>query len=418
MSVQEHSQADGAQIVQESFKGEVWQEFYLERDFTTGYIRIKNRNSNKYLGVENNSSAHDTDIKQYAYSKNSAGQQFKIERISGGETIKIIPRTGEGLSPQRVVCVANYAINSDGVHIQQRDFGANDGYYRDEWYAYKFDRSSDFGKLVVNMQKLYELAQEYSELQHSLNPDAPEINPTELTMQYIRRLAYNSDYDDGLNKWYYAAGPICQPFVNYVYTENPALCNYFNHDKEWEITDFDNQEFEINHLAATYNVLLYNSIVPAIYEDEVDDLGGWGGDLRSSVPIIMRDVNYSNDYNTVYNATYNYIGTGSNFNMPDLLADVDAYNLYKMEGADSPAERFLHYYYGGQYLKRFTFFIGEQSYTNIYERSKHILTMTELDLVWPIKNVNTGENLILTDTQIEAICDAYTTYIIDQADDE
>ena len=29
MSVQEHSQADGAQIVQESFKGEIWQEFYL-----------------------------------------------------------------------------------------------------------------------------------------------------------------------------------------------------------------------------------------------------------------------------------------------------------------------------------------------------------------------------------------------------
>ena len=64
MSVEGHSQADGAQIIQESFKGEVWQEFYLSRDFMTGYITIKNRHSGKYLSVLNNSGAHDTDIKQ------------------------------------------------------------------------------------------------------------------------------------------------------------------------------------------------------------------------------------------------------------------------------------------------------------------------------------------------------------------
>ena len=424
MSVQEHSQADGAQIVQESFKGEVWQEFYLERDFTTGYIRIKNRNSNKYLGVENNSSAHDTDIKQYAYSKNSAGQQFKIERISGGETIKIIPRTGEGLSPQRVVCVANYVINSDGVHIQQRDFGANDGYYRDEWYAYKFDRSSDFGKLVVNMQKLYELAQEYSELQHSLNPDAPEINPTELTMQYIRRDKYNSNYSGGI-EWILATGTIDNKFVDRVERLSPELHTYFLHSEEWIINlpNANEDKIDITHLAAIYNSLLYDSIAPIHYEDDVDDLSGWGGDLRSSVPVIMRDVNYSDDYNTVYNATYNYIGTGGNFNMPDLLADVDAYNLYKMTKPDSPAARFFEYYYEGGYLKRFTDFIGNKSYANIYNRCERMITMVPLEWFWAIKKVDengndTNEDLILTDTQIEAICDAYTTYIIDQTANE
>ena len=144
MSVEGQSTAAGAQIIQESYKGELWQEFYLQRDFTTGYIRIKNRNSSQYLGVENNSSAHDADIKQYAYSASGIGQQFKIERISGGDTIKIIPRTGEGQTPQRVVCVANYIANTDGVHIKQRDFGANDGYYRDEWYVYsKIEPSGD-----------------------------------------------------------------------------------------------------------------------------------------------------------------------------------------------------------------------------------------------------------------------------------
>ena len=91
-----------------------------------------------------------------------------------------------------------------------------------------------------------------------------------------------------------------------------------------------------------------------------------------------------------------------------------------MEGekTDSSAERFLDYYYGGQYLKRFTSFIGEQNYADIYNRSERMITMVPLEWFWPIKNVDTGEDLILTDIQIEAICDAYTTYIIDQTINE
>ena len=427
MSVEGHSQADGAQIIQESFKGEVWQEFYLSRDFMTGYITIKNRHSGKYLSVLNNSGEHDTDIKQDSLptagniSSAETGQQFKIERISGEDTIKIIPRTGEGYTPQRVVCVANYPLNFnfDGVHVKQRDFGANDGYYRDEWYAYKLDRSSDLGELIVNMQKLYELAKEYSELQHSQNPDAPEINPTELTMQYIRRGLYNSTYEDGF-EWILATGTIDDEFVDRVERLNPELHTYFDHVEEWEINlpNSDGVKIDMTHLAAIYNSLLYDSVAPLHYEDDVDDLSGWGGDLRQSVPYIMSEVNYSNDYDTVYNATYNYIGAGDYFRKADLLADVDAYNLYNIEGTDSPAERFLDYYYGGQYLKRFTSFIGEQNYADIYNRSERMITMVPLEWFWPIKNVDTGEDLILTDIQIEAICDAYTTYIIDQTINE
>ena len=133
--------------------------------------------------------------------------------------------------------------------------------------------------------------------------------------------------------------------------------------------------------------------------------------------------NYYNHYDTVYNATYNYIGNGSYFNQADLLADVDAYNLYNMEGTDSLAERFLVYYYGGKYLNRFTDFIGEQNYADIYNRSERMITMVPLEWFWPIKKVDaegndTDEDLILTETQIEAICDAYTTYIIDQTINE
>ena len=421
MSVEGHSTAAGAQIIQESYKGELWQEFYLQRDFTTGYIRIKNRNSSQYLGVENNSSAHDADIKQYAYSASSIGQQFKIERISGGDTIKIIPRTGEGQTPQRVVCVANYIDNTDGVHIKQRDFGANDGYYRDEWYVYKFDRSSEFGELVNNMQKLYELAQTYSVLQLLADPTSTELNPVELTMQYIRRGVYNSNYPGGI-QWLLATGSVNQQFVAYVANHKQALHDYFNHTSEWIIEADNGDKIDMTHLAAVYNSLLYDSIAPFSFEQDVDDLSGWGGDLRSSVPYIMKNVSYSNDYQTIYRAAYDYIGHEGNFNMPDLLSDVDACNLYNMQGSNNPAEKFLDYYYGGMDSKRFTYFVGDLSYAEIYSRSESMITMTALDWVWPIKKIDengndTDEDLILTDTQIEAICDAYTTYIIDKTGD-
>ena len=427
MSVEGHSQADGAQIIQESFKGEVWQEFYLSRDFMTGYITIKNRHSGKYLSVLNNSGEHDTDIKQDSLptagniSSAETGQQFKIERISGEDTIKIIPRTGEGFTPQRVVCVANYVTNSDGVHVKQRDFGANDNYYRDEWYVHKFDASSELGIFIINFYKLYKMAEVFANSQ-SPAPDLPDIDPEKLTLQYIRRGVYNSDYQDGLNMWFYATGEVDESFINYIKNRDLELHNYFNHSQEWLIDISQYEEIDITHWAATYNGIIHNSFT-FMYEDEVDDLCGWGGDLRQSVPIIMRDINYSNDYNTVYNATYNYIGNGKYFNMPDLLADIDAYNMDNMPYSMSIGDKLVDYYYNNGYIKRFTNFIGTQSYMDIYNRSKRILTMTELEWVWAMEKAgpddkSTGESLVLTDNQIDAICAAYATYLMDQAKSE
>ena len=428
MSVQEHSQADGAQIVQESFKGEVWQEFYLERDFTTGYIRIKNRNSNKYLGVENNSSAHDTDIKQYAYSKNSAGQQFKIERISGGETIKIIPRTGEGLSPQRVVCVANYVINSDGVHIQQRDFGANDGYYRDEWYIVKLNQNDE---VIKNIQKLHNAAKEYSPLD--------EWRAIELTLQFIRRYRYN-DF-----KFELAAGTIDENFVNYIHDEYRELYDYFamhdederdsvkNEDESSKDPNFyyttpNGAEIDIPHFAAVYNVLQYNSfglVDMGIAEVRVDHLGGWAGDLRSMTPRVLYEANYSNDYNVVYNEAKKQIGADESvslFGIQDLLADVDAFNIYNLKQTTylySIGAALIDYYHLGGYSTRFSDFTNNMSRDEIFNLSKDIMTDSLIDVVWKMNKVTknedgykeTNEPLDVTDIQMNAICAAYADYI-------
>ena len=139
------------------------------------------------------------------------GQQFKIERISGEDTIKIIPRTGEGYTPQRVVCVANYATNSDGVHVKQRDFGANDGYYRDEWYIIKLNQSDE---VIKNIQRLHNIASEYSPLDES--------RAIELTLQFIRRYRYSNDL-----KWELAAGTIDEAFVEHVHETDENLYKYF-----------------------------------------------------------------------------------------------------------------------------------------------------------------------------------------------
>ena len=420
MSVQEHSQADGAQIVQESFKGEIWQEFYLERDFTTGYIRIKNRNSNKYLGVENNSSAHDTDIKQYAYSKNSAGQQFKIERISGGETIKIIPRTGEGLSPQRVVCVANYALNFnfDGVHIQQRDFGANDGYYRDEWYIVKLNQNDE---VIKNIQKLHNIAREYSLL---------DVRAIELTLQFIRRYRYN-DF-----KFQVAAGTIDEAFIEHVRETDENLYEYFAaYDDEqtkqrlpFYYTAPNGDEIDIPHFAAVYNVLQYDSssnILLGLTENLIDNLGGWAGDLRSMIPYVLCNVNYSNDYNTVYNEAKKQIGADESislFGIQDILADTDSFNMYiatQLQTVDSIGAIFIDYYHLGGYLTRFSDFTSHRTYDEIYNFSVEITNNIIIGTVWPIKKVvksgngytETDETLTATDTQVSAICAAFADYL-------
>ena len=427
MSVEGHSQADGAQIIQESFKGEVWQEFYLSRDFMTGYITIKNRHSGKYLSVLNNSGEHDTDIKQDSLptagniSSAETGQQFKIERISGEDTIKIIPRTGEGYTPQRVVCVAYYATNDDGVRISQQNSNINDSDYRDEWYAVKLNPDDDF---IINIQKLQNIAREYS-----VEP-VLEGKTIELTLQFIRRYRYVDD------KFILAAGTIDEAFVDHVSETDENLYKYFAaYDDEktkkqlpFYYTVPNGDKIDIPHFAATYNVLQYYSFALVdlgLVESIVNDLGGWAGDLRSMIPYVLCNVNYSNDYNVVYNEAKKQIGADESvslFGIQDILADVDAYNIYNLTRTtylSSIGAALIDYYYLGGYSTRFTDFTNNMSRDEIFNLSKNTMTNVIVEWKWPLGKVvkngqsysGTDEILSVTDTQMNAICAAYADYI-------
>ena len=115
--------------------------FYISRDAVTGKIRFKNMKSNYYLSVENNSYEQDALIRQMPYNKASIGQQFDIV-ATDNNAVKIIPMTGSGLSPQKVVAVGHYLLNSNGVAIKQRSYDdPNIPNYVDEWFIINLKNS-------------------------------------------------------------------------------------------------------------------------------------------------------------------------------------------------------------------------------------------------------------------------------------
>lgn len=161
-----------------------------------------------------------------------------------------------------------------------------------------------------------------------------------------------------------------------------------------------------------------------IAEVRADKLGGWAGDLRSMIPYVLADVNYSNDYNTVYNKTREQIGADEStslFGIQDILADTDAYNIYHLTlfNEESVGGAIIDYYYFGGYLTRFSDFTNNKSRDEIFNLSKDIMTDTLVDLVWKLEKVikngdkytETEEKLTVTETQMNAICAAYADYI-------
>ena len=94
------------------------------------YLYIKNTNSGLYLGVENNSTAHDAAVKLYAKNTGASGQQVKITRTSG-EKIQIMPKTGESGSPKRVLSPKNGALVNYNMVCQRNIDSSN---ITHEWY--------------------------------------------------------------------------------------------------------------------------------------------------------------------------------------------------------------------------------------------------------------------------------------------
>lgn len=227
-----------------------------------------------------------------------------------------------------------------------------------------------------------------------------------------------------LEFWGLAAGDVDEQFVAYVRNSNSELCDFFTITGDYYWYRPNGEVIDIPHLAATYNIYHFDTFGKVgsvvLPESWINNLGGWAGDLRSIVPTIMRNVNYTNDKNTIYAETKRLIGAAASisaFSMPDLLADVDAYNLYNSINPNSLSSTFNSYYSSG-ITTRYTDFTNGWSKSQILGLTKDMLTNSVINSnkIWPFKKIDANDNktseaLSLSTNQSDAIAEAFTDYI-------
>lgn len=235
---------------------------------------------------------------------------------------------------------------------------------------------------ILPMKQIYELAVEYM-TQKSISDTsvvASIFNINAMTLQYLR----SSDYEGA--KWSVIAGSRDDDFIQLVDK------NYKNFEpKSISITNpSDSFAISFPHYAATLNSCLCGTMGLNFnfVERDVDAFAGWAGDLMQMAAILQRSAymgfNYFNNLalNELIGAT---VDTYSNFNLytnmkdeegyyikadtptsgfdlQDLYADVDAYNISRIyDLAKVPIYVAINdYYYGTkQYLKRYSIFKRE-----------------------------------------------------------
>ena len=185
---------------------------------------------------------------------------------------------------------------------------------------------------------------------------------------------------------------------------------------------YDNASNKIDfyHLCATLNGLVYDSSIiddprVLIGESNLDNLCGWAGDLQTLCIQILQQVNYSNNYDIVYNKTIELIGHSDySFAMEDLFADIDAVNIHRSIYCPDLTQFFLTYYSLG-YTTRFSEFIGTRYKQQIYYMVRPYTTedsgVPSID--WPLL-----EGCTITTIQSDAIAQAFTDFLWEEMQNE
>lgn len=234
-----------------------------------------------------------------------------------------------------------------------------------------------------------------------------------LTMQFIRRERYSGE------SWTTVGGEIDTTFVNYIYNNYPILYAELTivGDDYFFVDPNGMGEIDIAHLCATLNGLLFDSTgfkSAVAGEENIDNLCGWAGDLQTLCIDVLNHTNNSNDYDTIYEATIlllgNHDNSASSFSMSDLLADVDAYNLYSNLCSNGSSSNFISIfddYYQSLCMTRFTDFSGSRTRQEMYDCVRLYTTNTFFLWVdWPLLN-----GYSITSSQSDAIAQAFTDYI-------
>ena len=190
-------------------------------------------------------------------------------------------------------------------------------------------------KVYYNLLDIYNLALDYTD------NDISESNL--LTLEYLRYLkggAYgssNGEYDGAWNKM---AGNIDATFCNIV---NTALGNDI--DLVFHDPIKTNIQYDILHLAATLNAILYPVIAEdlALFDSITDHFAGWAGDVVT----FGDDIRVNGNTQEWANNSICSDTVSSSFSLADYLADADAVIIASMINSNSNIsfpEAFIRYF--------------------------------------------------------------------------
>ncbi len=272
-----------------------------------------------------------------------------------------------------------------------------------------------------------------------------------LVMMFIRQFSDGkngtSDYING--NWPVVGGDIDYEFVKYVYENDRELYDYFS-ILESIYANHRGELLDVRHFAATFTVYVYNTGLldarhfsyqgydrwykvwentkrswknamtvakAGMFEYTFNNLGGWAGDLQTLMNYTREDIGAPADYNTFYTVLYNSIGKeGSFFDMEDMYADTDSYNIFINVNGERELADSLEEYYCTGYEKRYTSFTNGWSRKTIYDL---VETFTDnsflIDLSflqWPLFNY------VFEKEESRAAATAFTDYLMDQISGE
>lgn len=228
-------------------------------------------------------------------------------------------------------------------------------------------------------------------------------------IQYIRRLRYN-DW-----KWALSADQIDYTFVESVSLNCKPIAKFFDNNINLSLRDpYTGNEIDIIHLFATMNIYYCPHSVLGFSKYNIDNLGGWAGDLESFVYTnIIRAIpsQNKNNRNFVYNLVRTYLGSeGTAFSTSDLLADVDAVNIYYNIGNSKVSDIFEDYYAKRKYRRRFNNFVSyivykgnKKSFDNL--SAGYVNPKDSDGHIWPLYRLHP---VSLTSAEIWGIADGFT----------
>lgn len=224
-------------------------------------------------------------------------------------------------------------------------------------------------KLQLIEQYVDEYLPIYTENWGFLQGEKPS-NPT-ITINILRNLRYgdekytvNNDLDNLKNyvsglMWNTTDGDNYSEFKDYINSKSPSLIKYF---KNYQLIDRYDENVDFIHMLAALGAERYDGIIDP-------NLAGWAGDLQSFI-YDLKLVTYGKDLNatqmkeTAYNIMVNpyeykeFEENGTNFSRSDLLADLDAKNIYCRYSELGHLSSMLKDYYTHRTNTRFTDFVS------------------------------------------------------------